>query len=88
MDVPAPTLAAELLDEIDRLLEAAISQQRAKVLALARRILPHVGPEEVLNPDGFPELAGDGPFNYEDGLLAGLIAAQMAIRAQLRRGTS
>ncbi len=60
-----------------------IAQQRAKVLATARAILPSLTSEDVLNPDGYPELAGDGPFNYEDGLLAGLLAAQMALRAEL-----
>ncbi|MHB8418962.1 MAG: hypothetical protein ACYDCL_12865 [Myxococcales bacterium] len=77
----------KLLRETDRLLEDMIAQQRRKVLAIAQAILPSVTPEDVLNPDGYPELAADGPFNYEDGVLAGLLAAQMAIRADARSPT-
>ncbi len=73
-----------LLREIDRLLESAILQQRKKALAMAQAILPSLTSEDVLNPDGYPELAADGPFNYEDGVLAGLLAAQIDIRAATR----
>ena len=38
-----------------------------------------------MNPDSVPELHGDPYFNYEDGILAGTIAAQIAVRAELRR---
>jgi len=77
--------AAEALSQVDRLLDEMIAQQRAKVLALAREVLPSLTAEDVLNPDGYPELAGHGPFNYEDGQLAGLISSQVAIRARIAR---
>jgi hypothetical protein len=77
--------AVEALAQVDRLLDEMIAQQRAKVLAIARQVLPSLSSEDVLNPDGYPELADHGPFNYEDGQLAGLISSQMAIRARLAR---
>jgi hypothetical protein len=77
--------AEETLAQVDRLLEEMIAQQRAKVLALAQRVVPSLTSEDVLNPDGYPELAEHGPFNYEDGQLAGLISCQMAIRARVAR---
>jgi hypothetical protein len=67
------------------LLERMIEQQRAKVLKLAREALPHLSAEDVLNPFDFPELKAHPTFDYEDGILAGLISAQIALRAELRR---
>ncbi|MHB1846766.1 MAG: hypothetical protein ACYCWW_18245 [Deltaproteobacteria bacterium] len=69
--------------EIDRLLEGMIEQQRRKVLALARELVPSLTSEDVLNPDGYPALAESGRFNYEDGILAGLLSGQMALRAHV-----
>lgn len=69
---------------VERLLEAMIVQQDAKVLALARRIVPHVTPEDLRNPHDFAPLMESAEFNYEDGILAGLRAALVAIRAAER----
>ena len=62
-------------------LDGAIAQQRAKVLALAARINPRLTSDDVLSPADFPELAGDAQFNYEDGILAGLLAARAVLSA-------
>ena len=64
--------------------EGMVTQQRKKVLRLAREAVPNMGPEDVLNPHDFPELKAHPTFEYEDGLLAGLLSAQMALRAELR----
>ena len=69
------------------LLEQMISQQRAKVLRLAREAVPNIGPEDVLNPHDFPELKAHPTFEFEDGLLSGLVAAQVALRAERRKRT-
>ena len=74
-------------DEVERLLEEMVAQQDAKVLALARKIVPHVTPEDLRNPHDFAPLVESADFNYEDGILAGLKAAAVAIRAA-RRGPS
>jgi hypothetical protein len=71
--------------EIEKLFEELIAQQRKKVLALAHRLNPQLTEDDVQQPHDFPELAGSPEWNYEDGVLAGYCAAQMAVRAQLRR---
>ncbi len=76
--------AMELLALADRLYEGMISQQRAKVLRLAREAVPYISSEDVMNPNDFPELKAHPTFDYEDGILSGLIAAQVALRAELR----
>ena len=74
-----------MTQDLEALFEEMISQQRAKVMGIARSLNPRLTADDVLSPLDFPELAGDGRFNYEDGLLAGLISAQIAVRAHFRR---
>lgn len=69
----------------DHLLSQLIEQQRAKVLRLARSLNSSLTFEDLLNPQTFPELATNPAFNYEDGILAGLLSAQMALRAESRQ---
>jgi hypothetical protein len=72
-------------EDLEALFEEMITQQRAKVLALARTLNARVTDDDILSPMDIPELADDGRFNYEDGLLAGLLSARIAVRALLRR---
>jgi len=60
-----------------------IEFQREKLLKLAREILPDLTPEDLRNPQDFPDLVKDPLFNYEDGLLAGYLAVQIAMRSRL-----
>jgi hypothetical protein len=71
-------------EEIEALFEEMIGHQRAKVLAVARTLNPHFTSDDILSPDEFPELRNDPRFCWEDGLLAGLLSAQMAVRASYR----
>jgi hypothetical protein len=64
-------------------LQEMIEFQREKLLKLAREILPDVTPEDLRNPQDFPDLVKDPLFNYEDGLLAGYLAVQIAMRSRL-----
>jgi hypothetical protein len=79
-----------LIHEAEALLSGMIDQQRDKVTDRARGVMPGCTFEDVLNPDGVEPLRADPVFNYEDGILAGLIAAQVALRARVfgpsRRG--
>ncbi|MBC7542426.1 MAG: hypothetical protein H7338_06820 [Candidatus Sericytochromatia bacterium] len=72
-------------DEIDTLLTGMIEQQQVRVLAIARERLPGVTPEDLRNPQDFPELEADSRFNFEDGQLSGLLSARMAIRQRRMR---
>lgn len=66
----------------ERVLTEMIAQQRAKVLRVARDYAPRATPEDILNPHDIPELARAPVFHFEDGILAGLISAQIALRAE------
>ena len=76
----------ETLEIIDRLMLAMIAQQEEKVLAMARRIHPGLTAEDIRNPNDFADLMASGEWNFEDGILAGLKSAHMAIRAKLLEG--
>jgi len=68
---------------VDRLMLEIIAQQESKVLAMARAIHPGLTSEDIRNPHDFPDLMASGQWNFEDGILAGLKSAHMAIRARL-----
>jgi len=82
-DPQIPPLGAALLEVLDGMIE----QQRAKVLATARRVVPHLTADDVMNPHDFPALAASAEFQYEDGILAGYLGAQMALRAHMKKGS-
>jgi hypothetical protein len=67
--------------EICALLNELIEGQRAKLLASARRIVPHVTPDDLLQPNDFPELEFHPHFRYEEGILDGLQVAKTALAA-------
>lgn len=71
-------------DDVERVLGEMTAAQEQKVLALARRLVPHLTPEDLRNPHDFPPLMESAHFNFEDGILAGLLSAATALRA-LRR---
>jgi hypothetical protein len=71
-------------DEVATLVAGLEEQQRAKVLALARRLRPGLTLGDIANPHDFPEL-GDGDWQYEDGILAGIQSVLAAVRAEARR---
>ena len=74
--------------ELEKLFEELIALQRKKVLAAARALNPTLTEDDIQQPHDFPELAGSAEWNYEDGLLAGYLAAQMAVRFRLRASHS
>jgi hypothetical protein len=74
----------EKLTPVDVFLNDMIHHQQARLLAHARRIIPHATSDDILQPNDFPELETNGDFRYEEGFLAALLAVQMAWRAQLR----
>jgi hypothetical protein len=70
---------------MDRILEEMIQSQRVKVLRVAREFSPQSTPEDIMNPHDIPALAGAATFHFEDGILSGLISAQVALRAGVLR---
>ncbi|MBL7716111.1 MAG: hypothetical protein JNL01_11660 [Bdellovibrionales bacterium] len=74
-----------VIRDIELLLEELLSQQNRKVLNHARMHIPHLTADDILNPHDYPQLMADPVFNYEEGLAAGLMAAQVALRARVFR---
>jgi hypothetical protein len=76
----AARLAIHVLDEL-------IAHQKQKVLALAQRIHPGLTEEDLRNVHDHPDVYGDPIFQFEDGQLAGFVAARIALKARLLGGT-
>ena len=70
---------------LEELFEELVAHQRRRVIEHAQRLDPRITSDDVLSPIDLPLLAADPEWNYEDGLLAGYLSAQMAVRARLRR---
>jgi len=71
---------------VEMTLEELVSMQKKTLLALGRRIVPALTPEDVLQPNDYPELESHPEFRYEEGILAGLQSAQVALRATQNLG--
>ena len=76
---------ANACTSIKQLLEEMVTHQQTKVLKVAREIIPDATPEDIRNPQDFPELSTDTLFNYEDGILTGYLSLQTALRNLKRR---
>jgi len=70
------------------LLQELIEHQQTKVLKVARDIVPDATPEDIRNPQDFPDLVADTLFNYEDGILAGYLTLQTALKKQTKSSNS
>ncbi len=66
------------------LLDQMVEQQRTKLLAIAKQHDPDLIFEDLLSPHDIPGLCRDPVFNYEDGILAGLLSARACVLAELR----
>ena len=52
---------------------------------MARRIVPHVTEDDLLQPNDFPALEMNPHFRHEEGVLDGLQVAKMALLAKAKR---
>lgn len=68
-------------DEIDQILKELVEFHKTQLLKCGRRIIPHLTSEDMLQPNDFRELEFNPHFRYEEGMLAGIQAAQMAFWA-------
>lgn len=69
------------VEQRDLLFQELIQHQQAVVFRTAMRICPSITEEDLLQPNDFPMLENHPNFRYEEGVLAGLMTAQMAFRA-------
>jgi hypothetical protein len=77
----------ELVDwqAVEATLEELADMHQKALLRLGRRIVPTLTPEDMLQPNDYPELDTHPEFRYEEGMLAGVKTAQMALRALRKR---
>lgn len=66
---------------LESTVEVMVEKQRASLLKLGRRLIPNLTPEDILQPNDYPQLENHPEFRYEEGVLAGLQTVQMALRA-------
>ena len=69
------------------LVDELIEGQKKKLFVTARRIVPHITMDDLLQPNDFPELELHPYFRYEEGILDGfqqVRAALLAVEANNR----
>jgi len=69
----------------DELCNELIELQEKKLLKLASSIVPNVTPDDILQPNDYPELENHSFFRYEEGVLKGLYSAKMAALAEFKK---
>jgi hypothetical protein len=72
-----------LVDRLEQLMEEMIVQQRERTTRIAQRIQPNLSEDDLRDPHSFPQVNSRPEFAYEDGLLAGLISAQVALQREV-----
>lgn len=73
---------SELLwNATEELLTELVQYQQKKVIKRAQEIVPNITEDDILQPNDFPFLEQNPLFRYEEGVLAGIQSAQMALRA-------
>ena len=65
-----------------KLLEEMVDEQKKKLYILAKKIIPYITPDDLLQPQDYPELDVLPEFRYEEGVLCGLESALAALRAE------
>lgn len=73
-----------LFESWDQIVQELIDGQRTRLLVQARKIVPFATSDDILQPNDFPLLEHNPDFRYEEGILAGLLSAQIALRAHIR----
>lgn len=73
---------------IESTVQEIIKDQQRKTLDFGRRIVPTLTPEDMLQPNDYPELEHHPEFRYNEGLIAGMQTVQMALRALQKEETT
>ncbi len=66
-----------------RLIEEMIKEQRRKVIRLAQQLRPGLTDVDLRTLRDLPEINADAGWQYEDGQLAGMVAAKLMLKARL-----
>lgn len=62
-------------------LEKMVDLERKKLLIFAKRILPQLTSDDILQPQDYPELEESPEFRYREGVCIGLETALAAVYA-------
>src|SRR5688572_8231024 len=84
-NVPKPVDPIALIEAAEALFEELAKHQEERVRRTARRLQPNLTDDDLLQPQDFPVIRDNPTFNYEDGILAGIRSAQIALRARVLR---
>jgi hypothetical protein len=74
-----------LISTVEDLFEELARSQEERLRRIATRIQPNLTDDDLLQPQDLPVLRDNPTFNYEDGILAGLRSAHIALRARILR---
>ncbi len=66
---------------IEVMFDELADQQRKRIGAFARTLIPYLTEDDLLQPNDFPELENHPYFRYEEGVLEGILTARMAYLA-------
>lgn len=70
---------------MEEIFDALIERQRKVFLSMARRVIPSVTEEDLLQPNDFPALENHPAVRYEEGVLHGLQAAKAAFSCSFQK---
>jgi len=62
-------------------LEKMVTLERQKLLKFAKRLIPYLTAEDILQPQDYPELDQNLEFRYQEGLVIGLETALSTLYA-------
>jgi hypothetical protein len=68
-------------EKIDQLLHELVQFHQAQLLKCGQRLVPHLTPEDLLQPNDYQELEHNPHFRYEEGVVSGIQTVQMALWA-------
>ncbi|MGR3973356.1 MAG: hypothetical protein QRY72_02110 [Candidatus Rhabdochlamydia sp.] len=63
---------------MEKIFAELIELQQLKVRTCALAILPHLTDDDILQPNDFPQLENNCYFRHNEGVLEGLMTAQIA----------
>ncbi|MGK5595436.1 MAG: hypothetical protein ACSNEK_08780 [Parachlamydiaceae bacterium] len=70
--------------EVEVLLEEMIRYQEHQLFVTAKRLIPNITAEDLLQPNDYPELESNPHFRYEEGVLSGILSVKAAYLAKRR----
>jgi len=72
------------MSSMEQILKQMVEAQKKKLFDIAKRLVPKITPEDLLQPQDYPELDSHPEFRYEEGVLAGLESTLSAFYANHR----